>query len=45
MVRDLELMKRNNINTVRTCHYPDRPIWYDLCDLYGIFIIDEANVE
>lgn len=45
MVRDLELMKRNNINTVRTCHYPDHPLWYDLCDLYGIFIIDEANVE
>jgi beta-galactosidase len=45
MVHDLELMKRNNINTVRTCHYPDHPLWYDLCDLYGIFIIDEANVE
>jgi len=45
MVRDLELMKQNNINTVRTCHYPDHPLWYDLCDLYGIFIIDEANVE
>ncbi len=45
MVRDLELMKRNNVNTVRTCHYPDHPLWYDLCDLYGIFIIDEANVE
>ena len=45
MIRDLELMKQHNINTVRTCHYPDHPIWYDLCDLYGIFIIDEANVE
>ncbi|MCP4451115.1 MAG: DUF4981 domain-containing protein [Planctomycetes bacterium] len=45
MLRDLELMKQFNINTVRTCHYPDHPIWYDLCDLYGIFIIDEANVE
>lgn len=45
MIRDLELMKQYNINTVRTCHYPDQPIWYDLCDLYGIFIIDEGNVE
>ncbi len=45
MIRDLELMKQYNINTVRTCHYPDMPIWYDLCDLYGIFIVDEANVE
>ncbi len=45
MVRDIELMKRNNINTVRTCHYPDHPLWYYLCDLYGLFIIDEANVE
>ena len=45
MIRDLELMKQYNINTVRTCHYPNMPIWYDLCDLYGIFIVDEANVE
>ncbi|HPC95167.1 MAG TPA: glycoside hydrolase family 2 TIM barrel-domain containing protein [Sedimentisphaerales bacterium] len=45
MIRDIELMKQNNINTVRTCHYPDHPLWYDLCDLYGIFVIDEANVE
>jgi beta-galactosidase len=45
MIKDIELMKQNNINTVRTCHYPDHPLWYDLCDLYGIFIIDEANVE
>ena len=45
MIKDLELMKQYNINTVRTCHYPDQPIWYDLCDLYGIFIVDEANVE
>ena len=45
MIRDLELMKQYNINTVRTCHYPNQPIWYDLCDLYGIFIVDEANVE
>ncbi|MCF7957422.1 MAG: DUF4981 domain-containing protein [Phycisphaerae bacterium] len=45
MVRDLELMKGYNINTVRTSHYPNMPVWYDLCDLYGIFIVDEANVE
>ena len=45
MVRDLELMKQYNVNTVRTCHYPNMPVWYDLCDLYGIFIVDEANVE
>jgi beta-galactosidase len=45
MIRDIELMKQNNINAVRTCHYPDHPVWYDLCDLYGIYIIDEANVE
>jgi beta-galactosidase len=45
MLRDLDLMKQFNINTVRTCHYPDQPIWYDLCDLYGMYIIDEANIE
>ncbi len=45
MIRDIELMKQYNINTVRTCHYPNHPIWYDLCDLYGLYIIDEANVE
>ncbi|MBN1360568.1 MAG: DUF4981 domain-containing protein [Sedimentisphaerales bacterium] len=45
MVRDIELMKQHNINTVRTCHYPDHPLWYYLCDLYGLYVIDEANVE
>ncbi len=45
MIRDIELMKSYNVNTVRTCHYPDQTIWYDLCDLYGIFIMDEANIE
>lgn len=45
MMRDLDLMKQYNVNTVRTCHYPNQPIWYDLCDLYGIYIIDEANIE
>ncbi len=45
MIRDIELMKRHNINTVRTSHYPNHPRWYELCDLYGLFVIDEANVE
>jgi beta-galactosidase len=45
MRRDLELMKRHNINAVRTCHYPNQPAWYDLCDQYGIYLIDEANIE
>lgn len=45
MVRDVELMKQFNVNTVRTSHYPNQPAWYDLCDEYGIFVIDEANVE
>ena len=45
MIRDLELMKSHNINTVRTCHYPDQTIWNDLCDLYGIYLVDEANIE
>jgi beta-galactosidase len=45
MVRDIILMKRNNINAVRTCHYPDNPEWYSLCDEYGIYVMDEANIE
>jgi beta-galactosidase len=45
MVQDIELMKRFNINTVRTSHYPDDPKWYELCDRYGIYLIDEANIE
>lgn len=45
MIRDIELMKLNNINTVRTSHYPNQPIWYDMCNLYGIYVIDEGNVE
>ena len=45
MRQDLELMKRFNINAVRTCHYPDDPLWYDLCDEYGIYLVDEANIE
>jgi beta-galactosidase/beta-glucuronidase len=45
MIRDLEMMKRYNINAVRTSHYPNDPRWYDLCDQYGIYLVDEANVE
>ncbi|HLP75969.1 MAG TPA: glycoside hydrolase family 2 TIM barrel-domain containing protein [Candidatus Paceibacterota bacterium] len=45
MERDIKLMKQFNINTVRCCHYPDQPAWYDLCDKYGIYLIDEANIE
>ncbi len=45
MLEDIRLFKQNNINAVRTCHYPDDPRWYDLCDKYGIYVIDEANIE
>ena len=38
-------MKELNINAVRTCHYPDNPIWYELCDEYGLYVIAEANIE
>jgi beta-galactosidase len=45
MIKDIHLMKQFNVNTVRTCHYPDDPLWYELCDRYGLYIIDEANIE
>lgn len=45
MIRDIVLMKRLNINAVRTCHYPNNPEWYSLCDEYGLYVMDEANVE
>ena len=45
MLQDIKLMKENNINTVRTCHYPDDPLWYELCNKYGLYVIDEANIE
>ncbi len=45
MIRDIELMKQFNINTVRTSHYPNDPRWYELCDQYGLYVIDEANIE
>ncbi|XP_058091027.1 uncharacterized protein LOC131237338 [Magnolia sinica] len=45
MVKDLVLMKQNNINAVRNSHYPQHPRWYELCDLFGLYMIDEANIE
>lgn len=45
MLRDIRIMKQHNVNAVRTCHYPNASAWYDLCDRYGIYLIDEANVE
>lgn len=45
MLRDIRIMKQLNINAVRTCHYPDTPLWYDLCDRYGLYVVDEANIE
>lgn len=45
MVKDVQLMKQNNINAVRTSHYPNLPEWYDLCDAYGLYVFNEANFE
>lgn len=45
MLWDIRFMKQHNINAVRTCHYPNQSLWYDLCDEFGIYLIDEANLE
>ncbi|PTX99069.1 glycoside hydrolase family 2 TIM barrel-domain containing protein [Opitutus sp. ER46] len=45
MIEDIRLMKQNNINAVRTCHYPNVADWYALCDEYGLYLVDEANIE
>jgi beta-galactosidase len=45
MLQDIRIMKENNINAVRTCHYPDDNLWYNLCDQYGIYLVAEANLE
>ena len=45
MIHDIQLMKQFNLNAVRTCHYPDNNLWYDLCDQYGIYVVAEANIE
>ena len=45
MIKDIELMKQNNINAVRTSHYPNDEYWYELCNKYGLYVVDEANIE
>ena len=45
MITDIKLMKQNNFNAVRTAHYPNHPRWYELCDEYGLYVVDEANIE
>jgi beta-galactosidase len=45
MIRDIELMQAFNLNAVRTSHYPNNPEWYELCDRYGLYVMDEANLE
>ena len=45
MIKDIKLMKENNINAVRTSHYPNQERWYELCNEYGLYVIDEANIE
>jgi beta-galactosidase len=45
MLEDIKIMKKNNINAVRTAHYPNDPYWYELCNKYGIYVVDEANIE
>ena len=45
MIQDIQMMKQLNVNAVRTCHYPDDPRWYELCDEYGIYVTAEANIE
>lgn len=45
MIKDIRIMKGLNINAVRTCHYPDDPVWLSLCDKYGLYLVDEGNIE
>ena len=45
MMQDIRLFKENNINAVRNSHYPNDPRWYELCNEYGIYVVDEANIE
>lgn len=45
MIQDIQIMKQFNLNAVRTCHYPDNNLWYELCDEYGLYVVAEANVE
>jgi len=45
ILKDIRVMKSNNINAVRTSHYPQQELWYDMCDKYGLYLVDEANIE
>ncbi len=45
MLADIKLLKQYNFNAVRTAHYPNDPLWYELCDQYGLYLVDEANIE
>lgn len=45
ILKDIRLMKSNNINAVRTSHYPQQELWYEMCDKYGLYLVDEANIE
>ncbi|MGG1638560.1 glycoside hydrolase family 2 TIM barrel-domain containing protein [Paenibacillus sp. NRS-1760] len=45
MLWDIATLKRNNLNAVRTSHYPNQSLWYELCDIYGVYVIDEMNLE
>ncbi len=45
MIRDIKLLKQHNFNAVRTAHYPNHPLWYQLCDEFGLYLVDEANIE
>lgn len=45
MIEDIKLLKQNNFNAVRTAHYPNHPMWYQLCDEFGLYLVDEANIE
>ena len=45
MIQDIQVMKQFNLNAIRTCHYPDNNLWYELCDQYGIYVVAEANIE
>ncbi|MDK9738679.1 beta-galactosidase [Vibrio sp. D404a] len=45
MIQDIKLIKQNNFNAVRTAHYPNHPLWYELCDEYGLYLVDEVNIE
>ena len=45
MLRDITMIKAANLDAVRCSHYPNHPLWYELCDRYGLYVIDEANIE